>query len=139
MSNDASPLNPELFAPSAVAAETRALNKKLIELMTPLPEWWDVGAERVREARRLGEGAFPAPAMSERAHTRTIEGRDGRRIPLRVLAPDNPLLKLDNVVLTAHFAGPTWDNHVARFRNAFDNVQRVARGEGPLWVVPELQ
>jgi phosphoglycerate dehydrogenase-like enzyme len=52
--------------------------------------------------------------------------------------PDNPLLKLDNVVLTAHFAGPTWDNHVARFRNAFDNVQRVARGEPALWVVPEL-
>ena len=51
---------------------------------------------------------------------------------------DNPLLELDNVVLTAHFAGPTWDNHVARFRNAFDNVQRVARGEPPLWVVPEL-
>ena len=51
---------------------------------------------------------------------------------------DNPLFKLDNVVLTAHFAGPTWDNHVARFRNAFDNVQRVARGEPPLWVVPEL-
>jgi phosphoglycerate dehydrogenase-like enzyme len=50
----------------------------------------------------------------------------------------NPLLKLDNVVLTAHFAGPTWDNHVARFRNAFDNVQRKARGEPPLWVVPEL-
>ena len=52
--------------------------------------------------------------------------------------PDNPLLKLGNVLLTAHFAGPTWDNHVARFRNAFDNVQRVHRGEPPLWVVPEL-
>jgi phosphoglycerate dehydrogenase-like enzyme len=51
---------------------------------------------------------------------------------------NNPLFKLDNVVLTAHFAGPTWDNHTARFRNAFDNVQRVARGEPPLWVVPEL-
>jgi phosphoglycerate dehydrogenase-like enzyme len=51
---------------------------------------------------------------------------------------DNPLLKLDNVTLTAHFAGPTWDNHVARFRNGFDNVQRVHRGEAPLWVVPEL-
>jgi len=48
---------------------------------------------------------------------------------------NNPLFKLDNVVLTAHFAGPTWDNHVARFRNAFDNVQRVERGESPLWVV----
>jgi len=53
-------------------------------------------------------------------------------------AADNPLLALDNVILTAHFAGPTWDNHVARFRNAFDNVQRVHRGERPLWVVPEL-
>ena len=51
---------------------------------------------------------------------------------------NNPLLKLDNVVLTAHFAGPTSDNHIARFRNAFDNVQRVARGERPFWVVPEL-
>lgn len=52
---------------------------------------------------------------------------------------DNPLLKLDNVVLTAHFAGPTSDNHIARFRNAFDNIQRMARGEPPLWVVPELR
>jgi phosphoglycerate dehydrogenase-like enzyme len=51
---------------------------------------------------------------------------------------NNPLLTLDNVVLTAHFAGPTWDNHVTRFRNAFDNVQRIHRGEAPLWVVPEL-
>jgi glyoxylate reductase/D-3-phosphoglycerate dehydrogenase len=51
--------------------------------------------------------------------------------------PDNPLLKLDNVVLTAHFAGPTWDNHVARFRNAFDNIQRVQRGEKPFWIVSE--
>ena len=53
-------------------------------------------------------------------------------------SPENPLLELENVVLTAHFAGPTWDNHAARFRNAFDNVQRVHRGESPLWVVPEL-
>jgi glyoxylate reductase/D-3-phosphoglycerate dehydrogenase len=51
---------------------------------------------------------------------------------------DNPLLALDNVLLTAHFAGPTFDNNVTRLRNAFDNVQRVHRGERPLWVVPEL-
>ena len=52
--------------------------------------------------------------------------------------PDNPLLKLDNVVLTAHLAGPTWESNVTRLRNGFDNVQRVARGEPALWVVPEL-
>lgn len=48
---------------------------------------------------------------------------------------DNPLFALDNVVLTAHFAGPTSDNHTSRFRNAFDNFQRVERGEKPLWRV----
>jgi phosphoglycerate dehydrogenase-like enzyme len=83
------------------------------------------------------------PVVDEAALTRTLgEGKifgagldvfDREPTP-----PDNPLLKLENVVLTAHFAGPTWDNHVARFRNAFDNVQRMARGEPPLWVVPEL-
>jgi glyoxylate reductase/D-3-phosphoglycerate dehydrogenase len=51
---------------------------------------------------------------------------------------DNPLLKLDNVILTAHLAGPTWESNITRLRNGFDNVQRVARGEPPLWVVPEL-
>lgn len=51
---------------------------------------------------------------------------------------DNPLFSLDNVVLTAHLAGPTFESHTARVRNGFDNVQRVARGEAPLWVIPEL-
>src|ERR1700733_1648090 len=50
----------------------------------------------------------------------------------------NPLLKLDNVVLTAHLAGPTFESNITRLRNGFDNVQRVARGEPPLWGVPEL-
>ncbi|MBL6080452.1 2-hydroxyacid dehydrogenase [Belnapia sp. T18] len=53
-------------------------------------------------------------------------------------AAGNPLFRLKNVTLTPHFAGPTWDNQQARFRNAFDNCQRVARGENPLWVIPEL-
>jgi glyoxylate reductase len=52
---------------------------------------------------------------------------------------DNPLFTLDNVILTPHYAGPTWDNQSARFRNGFDNVERVARGEKPLWVIPELR
>lgn len=51
---------------------------------------------------------------------------------------DNKLFGLDNVILTAHMAGPTYESNKARVRNAFDNVQRVARGDAPLWVVPEL-
>lgn len=53
--------------------------------------------------------------------------------------PDNPLFVLENVVLTAHLAGPTWENRAKRFRNAFDNVLRVHRGQAPNWVIPELR
>jgi len=53
-------------------------------------------------------------------------------------APDNPLLSLDNVVLTPHLAGGTTDCQYTRFRNAFDNCQRIARGDPPLWLIPEL-
>lgn len=47
---------------------------------------------------------------------------------------DNPLFSLNNVVLTAHMAGPTFESNIARVRNAFDNVQRVANGKEPFWV-----
>ncbi len=53
-------------------------------------------------------------------------------------APDHPMLALPNVTLTPHSAGPTWDNWWARFRNGFDNIERVASGRAPLWVIPEL-
>ena len=52
---------------------------------------------------------------------------------------DNPLFSLDNVVLTAHLAGPTVESGPARLRNAFDNVERVQRGEPALWVIPEIE
>jgi len=52
--------------------------------------------------------------------------------------PNHPLFSLPNVTLTPHSAGPTWENWTARFRNGFDNIQRVAGGGKPRWVVPEL-
>ena len=50
----------------------------------------------------------------------------------------HPLFSAPNVTLTPHSAGPTWENWRARFRNGFDNIQRVAAGRHPLWVIPEL-
>ncbi len=82
------PLNPALFGKAAIAADTSTLNNALVDLMTGLPEWWNVGAENAREARRAGKGAFPLAAKSPRARSILINGRDGNEISLRVIAPD---------------------------------------------------
>ena len=82
------PLRPALFRPDAVADDTARLNDTLVELMTGLPEWWNVGAEATREARRQGRGPFPAAVKSARARTMVISGRDRNEIPLRIIAPD---------------------------------------------------
>lgn len=53
--------------------------------------------------------------------------------------PNNPLLKLPNVILTPHSAGPTMDSYRKRFHNGYANIERVSRGEAPLWVIPEMR
>jgi glyoxylate reductase/D-3-phosphoglycerate dehydrogenase len=83
------------------------------------------------------------PVVDERALHRALAARTiaGAGLDVFDVEPppaDHPLFALDNVVLTAHMAGPTQESNPARLRNAFDNVQRVARGEPALWVVPEL-
>jgi phosphoglycerate dehydrogenase-like enzyme len=52
---------------------------------------------------------------------------------------DHELFKLDNAIITPHMAGPTLENWTKAFRNGFDNVQRVAAGRTPMWVIPELR
>jgi phosphoglycerate dehydrogenase-like enzyme len=51
---------------------------------------------------------------------------------------DHPIFQLNNVVLTPHTAGPTWQSFPRRFANCFANIERVHNGEKAQWVVPEL-
>jgi phosphoglycerate dehydrogenase-like enzyme len=53
--------------------------------------------------------------------------------------PKNPLLTLPNVTLTPHSAGPTLDSFRKRFQNGYANIQRVAQGHPPWWVIPEMR
>jgi phosphoglycerate dehydrogenase-like enzyme len=53
--------------------------------------------------------------------------------------PDHELFTMKNAIFSPHGAGPTWDNHWKRWRNAFDNFERVSRGQKPFWIVPELR
>jgi glyoxylate reductase/D-3-phosphoglycerate dehydrogenase len=79
------------------------------------------------------------PALHEALTTGKIAGAGLDVFPSEPPSPSEPVLSLENVVLTPHLAGNSRETRVKQTRNAFDNVLRVSRGERPLWVVPELR
>jgi len=52
---------------------------------------------------------------------------------------DHKFFNLKNITITPHMAGPTVENWPRAFRNAYDNIQRVAAGRPASWVIPELR
>jgi D-3-phosphoglycerate dehydrogenase / 2-oxoglutarate reductase len=51
------------------------------------------------------------------------------------VGPNHPLMHLDNVVISPHVAGSTWATARRRAQVAGDNLDRVERGEPPLYLV----
>jgi phosphoglycerate dehydrogenase-like enzyme len=102
-----------------------------------------------REFGLMKQGAFfintcRGPVVNEVALHKALTTGRITAAGLDVMEQEPPpanhqLFELDNVTITPHMAGPTWENWGKAFRNAFDNVQRVAAGGRPLWVVPELR
>jgi len=78
-------------------------------------------------------------ALHEALSSGKIAGAGLDVFPQEPPSPSEPVLSLDNVVLTPHLAGASRETRVKQTRNAFDNVLRTHRGERPLWVVPELR
>ncbi len=101
-----------------------------------------------RELSQMKSGAIlvntcRGPVVDENALYEALKGKRLAGAGLDVLveeppAKNHPLFTLPNVTLTPHSAGPTWENWTARFRNGFDNIERVAAGRKPLWVIPDL-
>jgi acetyl esterase len=78
-SDSTNPFDPALFRAEAVPNDTVKLNQAIIDLMTPLPDWWVRGAEATRQAFRQGNGPFPAPAISLRARKIEVKGKEAIR------------------------------------------------------------
>lgn len=79
------------------------------------------------------------PVVDEKALIPVMQARKIFAAGLDVLEkeppdPSNPLLNTDNVIVTPHAAGPNYDTWFRRCANCFGNIERVARGEPPMWV-----
>ena len=76
---DTRPFDPALFRADAIASRHRATQRADDPVADrPLPEWWVLGAETFRAARRRGEGPFPrAGDVASGAHLH--DHRQGRQ------------------------------------------------------------
>lgn len=81
-------VDPAAFDPARAPADALAVNAAIVKR---LENWdsWSAAPAVIRQLRREGRGAFPAPVLSPRATTLTIEGKHGP-IGLRVIAPEQP-------------------------------------------------
>ena len=103
-----------------------------------------MGPRHSLQAEREIYPAKPVLAIDEDALVAALRSGSLAGAGLDVFAqepprPDHPLFAMENVVVTPHSAGPTWESWPRRFANAYANVERVAAGEQPLWVIPELR
>ena len=80
------------------------------------------------------------PVIDEAALTNTLRERQIFGAALDVLekeppAPNNPLLRLENVLFTPHTAGVTFDTWARRAEFIFQNFERVWQGQPPRAIV----
>jgi phosphoglycerate dehydrogenase-like enzyme len=74
-------------------------------------------------------------ALTDALRTRRIAGAGLDVFAVEPLPLDDPLMSMDNVVLTPHVAGATYETSQRRAAAAAENVRRVAKGDEPLYVI----
>jgi phosphoglycerate dehydrogenase-like enzyme len=68
------------------------------------------------------------PALIKALESKTIAGAGLDVFEQEPVGPDNPLLRMDNVVLTPHISAGTVDALRQKMRSVFANLQRFAAG-----------
>ena len=71
-------------------------------------------------------------ALIEALKEKRIAGAGLDVYPKEPIPKDNPLIHMDNVILTPHTAGHSYEGWFRRSKFAWENIQRVAQGEKPL-------
>ena len=111
-----------LFKSEAISEETHAFNRSLVALYSGVRNWWEVGAQNVREARARGEGPVPPAPKSKKARTLLIDGKAGRKVSLRVITLNSPR------GIYLHIHGGGWVLGAADLQDTM--LERIAQNTG---------
>lgn len=83
----------------------------------------------------ISRGAIDDKALIESLQRDEIKGAGLDAFTQEPLTPDNPLLKMENVVLTPEIASTTSEGVRNTFESGVDNVVRYIKGEKPYWII----
>ena len=78
-------------------------------------------------------------ALIEALRNGTIAGAGIDGFEKEPVDPDNPLLTMDNVTVTPHMAGTTWNTWFRRAEFAYGNMRRVWEGQPPLAIARDYE
>lgn len=96
-------IDPAVFDPASISAETRAINAGILNALIGLPDQWSFPPQVVRDRRAQGLGPFPLAPHAAHARTIAIDGPAGK-IALRVIAPQTR----DSRGVYLHIHGGGW-------------------------------
>ena len=101
-------LDPRIFSPEAIDAETRNANETLEKLLAQAPALNTQEPQAIRAARESGQGTFGPIVRLDHAETRVIRG-PASELPLRVIRPKNGAVH--GVYLHIHGGGHVLGSH----------------------------
>ncbi|MEM7739997.1 MAG: alpha/beta hydrolase, partial [Pseudomonadota bacterium] len=83
-------IDPYLFTEEAIAPETKAINEQIETFLKTAPSIVDLGAVKIRELRRAGQGVLANEPEHEMAKWETASA-NGLDVPVRIFKPEGDL------------------------------------------------
>ena len=138
------PARAQLFGTELVDLQTLLRKSDVVSVSCPLtPETHQLIGENELDCMKetaIIVNTARGPVIDQKALIKKLQQKKLRGAGLDVTDPepipkDSPLLKMDNVILTGHTAGPTVES-IERTTEAYiSNVERYLKGQKPYWII----
>jgi D-3-phosphoglycerate dehydrogenase len=138
------PARAQLFCAELVGLNSLLKEADIVTLCVPLNQetYHLIGEEQLSTMKNTAYiiNVCRGPVMDEEALIKSLQKEEimGAGLDVHEIEPisvNNPLLKMDNVVLTPHIASSTRKAVNETFNGAVSNIIRYIKGEKPCWIV----
>ena len=136
------PVEEETMGIKAVPMDTLLETSDIVSTHVPLTRetYGMIGKRELELMKRTGVvintsrgGVIDETALAEALISGTISAAGLDVMEHEPPDPNDPLLQIENLIITPHTAGPTVESIPKRAANAFENIQHVWSGQPAMW------